>query len=361
MNPLIPKTAQGKTITFPIVDLLGLRTTKGDVGLEIEVEGNKFPKHAYEGYDPVDPHLIPKAWVYHRDGSLRGQDNAEYVFKKPLSFNDVQKEVEGLWTMFKDYGTVLDDSNRTSVHVHLNAQNFYLNRLCAFMCLYFSVEELLTAWCGEHRVGNLFCLRAKDAPGIITELKKFFQHNGRYHFSSGMHYAGLNASSLERFGSVEVRTLRGCKDPQEIIQWVQILQRLYELSEEFLDPRQVIEGFSGEGYMGYLERVLGPHMSNVMNNVKMSYTEIRDSLYEGIRLAQDLSYCLPWENMDYTVITPDPFGRKTTKKTLGQILGTAPPPPQALQLFATVGGATISVTDDEYVSEPEEYYDYDED
>lgn len=299
--------------TLPMLHVVGVRPTKGSVGIEVEVEGNKFPKHEYEGHLSVDPDKIPDQWKYHRDGSLRGDDNAEYVLAKPITFNEVPKAVNDLWSMFADYGTVLDESNRTSVHVHLNVQDWYLNRLCSFMGLYFSVEELLTAWCGEHRVGNLFCLRAKDAPAIITELKTFFQCRGKHSFSNGMHYAGFNASSLHRFGSVEIRTLRGSTEPSEIITWVGILQRLYDLSEEYTDPRQVIEGFSGEGAMAYLERVLGPYTNTVLEGSRMSLQEAMGAIYNGIRYAQDLCYAIDWTELEYIDPNNDPF-KRTPKK-----------------------------------------------
>lgn len=358
MSAFIPKFETNMN-TLPIGILLGKKEVKGDVGIEIEVEGNKFPKHEYEGYEAVDPHFIPKTWDYHRDGSLRGADNAEYVLRKPLKFGEVEKAVKDLWKMFEDYGTVLDDSNRTSVHVHLNVQQWYINRLCSFMCLYFSVEELLTAMCGDHRVGNLFCLRAKDAPGIISEIRKFFVKNGSYKFSNGMHYAGFNSSPLHRFGSVEIRTLQGCKDPAEIIQWVQILQRLYDLSEEYTDPRQVIEGFSGEGPMGYAERVLGPFFGTVISRSGMSYSEINNSLYDGIRLAQDLSYCMDWSKINYEKIVEDPFGRKKPKMKIAsspafeafvEQYGIAPAPPltgTGLMFQASAPMPTFSVSEDE--------------
>src|SRR5690606_4744320 len=107
---------------FDIETLLRKKSTDGEIGIEIEVEGNKFPKHAVEGYDGVDPHFIPDMWQYHRDGSLRGEDNAEYVLKNPIKFSEVPDAVNKLWEMFDKYGTVLETSNRTSVHVHLNAQ-----------------------------------------------------------------------------------------------------------------------------------------------------------------------------------------------------------------------------------------------
>jgi hypothetical protein len=190
--------------------------------------------------------------------------------------------------------------------------------LCAFMALYFSVEEVLTAWCGDHRVGNLFCLRAKDAPAIITELKKFFTNYGRSKFSNGMHYAGLNAGSLHTFGSIEIRTLQGSTNPREIVEWVSILQRIYELSGEYSDPRKVVEGFSGEGPMAYLNGVLGPHTNTVLSRSSMNTQEVMRSLYEGIRFAQDLCYCVDWSAIEWVDVGADPFNR-TPKKSAASL------------------------------------------
>ncbi len=308
----IPKRPN-RSMTYPLFHLnRGLKEQTGDIGIEVEVEGNRFPKHEYEGHSAVDPEKIPKVWVYHKDGSLRGADNAEYVLKKPIKFADVPKTVGDLWQMFSDYGTVLDDSNRTSVHVHLNVQKWFLPRLCTFLGMYFSVEEILTQWAGEHRVGNLFCLRAKDAPGIITDIKEFLKQGGTRSFGSGMHYAGLNVSSLGRFGSVEIRALRGATEAQTIIDWVNVLQRLYELSGEFTDPRNLVSGFSGEGAMGYFQRVFGEYSNLVREGSGMTTSQITESLYEGIRFAQDLCYCREWAELELVDPADDPFNRSPT-------------------------------------------------
>src|SRR3546814_20262017 len=72
-----------------------------------------------------------------------------------------------------------------------------------------------------------------------------------------MHYAGLNAGALTKFGSVEIRSLRGVNDKQIIEDWVSVLERLYNLSAEFPDPRAIPEGFSGNGPLAFLENLLG--------------------------------------------------------------------------------------------------------
>lgn len=283
---------------FPIAATLGLREVKGDVGLEIEVEGNKFKKTE-----------LPKPWVYHKDNSLRGEDNAEYIFANPRKFSDVPGDIDALWKMFKDYGSVLDDSNRTSVHVHLNVQDFFLDRFTTFLALYITFEEILTEWCGEHRVGNLFCLRAKDAPAIIQQARQFIRRDLQYDLREGLHYAGMSIYSVPRQGSVEIRCMSGTQDPSLIKEWVSILQRLYERSGVYESPDQYIETFSYLGPMRFMDEVFGDKVPTIRKRVEMSDADIRESLYEGIRMAQDLCYCRDWGRFNHTKLAPDPFKR----------------------------------------------------
>lgn len=307
MDTVFVARRNSKTPGFNIASIFDKKMVTGEVGLEIEVEGNKFPKNETIGS------AIPLPWVYHKDGSLRGQDNAEYVLKAPIKFDAVPDAIKILWDLFAAYGSKLDVSNRTSVHVHLNAQKFHLNRLAAFLGMYFSVEEMLTEWCGDHRVGNLFCLRAKDATAIVTHLKKFIQADGSYELREGLHYAGLNAHALYKFGSIEIRSLRGCTEPQTILDWVAILRRIYEKSADFPDPRLIPDSLSSDGPMAYLDMVLGEHRSTVINGIGWTIDKVRGSLYEGIRLAQDICYCRDWSLYSPVEMKSDPFGRPAKK------------------------------------------------
>lgn len=293
--------------------LFNCRVTPGDIGIEIECEGNKFKKQ-----------YLPEPWRYEHDGSLRGADNAEYIFKTPQKFEDVPAAVNKLWAMFEEFGTVLDDSNRTSVHVHLNVQGFHLNRLCSLMGLYVAVEEVLTMWCGDHRVGNLFCLRCKDAPAIVSKMKKFFQqdNDSTQVLTEGLHYAGMNAHAMMKYGSLEIRSLRGVTDPDIIIDWVAILRRIYDLSAEYPDPRSITENFSGGGPIEFLRMVLGDKYDVVRDNIEISDDQLRQVLTDGIRLAQDLCYCRDWSQYKPADVSKDPFGRnsKHTQSSFEQFL-----------------------------------------
>lgn len=291
--------------------------TEGEIGIEIEVEGTNIPRTDESPLGSFSPSLIPKKWwTFHHDGSLRGEENAEYVLKKPIKFSEVPEAIGELWTMFEKAGSVLDDSNRTSVHVHLNGQSFYLNRLCSFFALYFLVEELLTAWCGDHRIGNLFCLRAKDAPAIVSKIKGFLQDGESYSYlSEGLHYAGVNANALITLGSIEIRSLRGVTDPSVILDWVTVLERIYKLSADYPDPRAICEGFSGNGPLAFFEMILGPTASIIRDNIPYDDQQVMNAMYEGIRLAQDLCYCRDWSLYTPIDVKPDPFQRDKKKVT----------------------------------------------
>ena len=350
-----------------ICNLLARTEKKGDIGIEIEVEGNKFPKDTSHS----QLSLIPKEWKYTKDGSLRGQDNAEYVLREPIKFEEVPGAVTKLWDMFSKYGSVLDESNRTSVHVHLNVGRWHLNRLTSFLAMYFAVEEVLTEWCGEHRVGNLFCLRAKDAPAIVTTLKRFIQNDGAVELPSSLHYAGLNANAIMKFGSLEIRSLRGCTDPQHILDWVAVLERIYNLSADFADPRALVDSFSGNGPMAFYDMILGDRGPVVKEAISWDNQRIMESMYDGIRLAQDLCYCRDWSLYQPVHIERDPFGRrkKTTAMPLlngnftdvevNHLATWATMPAAAPQPIAATSDDIDEMFEEPEWDEPEPDYDYD--
>lgn len=305
----VKKSAKSKP-GFNLGIIMDKVPTKGDVGIEIEVEGRNLPASA----NLVEP------WCRKEDHSLRGQENAEYVIRAPIPFDNVSGDLDRLWGIFKECKTKFDESNRTSVHVHLNVQSWHLNRLTTFLGMYYCLEEILTEWCGEHRVGNLFCLRAKDAPAIIQYIRAFIRNDGHVVLQENLHYSGLNLHALRKFGSLEIRTLRGVSNPDVIKDWIEILRRLYELSKDYPDPRMFVDQFSAIGPLQLFDELLGGQASKVRSVISMTDEDVRESMYEGIRLAQDVCYCRDWSNFQTMDINPDPFGRKL-KKVASRLVG----------------------------------------
>lgn len=293
-----PKSKTKNMSGLSLLAMYDLKPTSGDVGIEVEVEGNMFKKQG-----------IPAPWKYVKDGSLRGKDNAEYILNGPIPFDTVPAATETLWKMFHDHGSVLDESNRTSVHVHLNVQQWHINRLASFLCAYYTVEEILTEFCGEHRVGNLFCLRGKDAPGLVSRIRRLIKLGEPQMFSDGLHYGALNPQAIQKFGSVEIRTMRGAMSAAEINLWVDVLRRIYELSEQFPDPRNLVDLFSGEGPLAFLDMILGDNKNVILEGIPFDHQRVMQSLYDGILIAQDIAYCRDWEGFKALSVRADPFGR----------------------------------------------------
>lgn len=343
MDTFVKKSGSPRP-SFPIGDSIGKSRTAGDVGIEIEVEGRNL---LHEGD-------TPHPWFYAVDGSLRGEESAEYILNNPVPFDKVEECLNKLWGAFQKKKVQIADSNRTSVHVHLNCQKFHFDRLASFLGLYFAFEEILTEWCGDTRIGNLFCLRAKDAPAIITAFRKFIASDGNMPIHKRLRYAAINPHSLLKFGSLEIRTLRGTDDPQLILNWIRILQRFYNLSETFDDPRNVCEGFSGTGPLAFFDEILGEMAPVVRSGIKMNDNDIRESLYEGIRFSQDICYCRNWEDLKNQEVRRDPFGRSpkmVMKKIRARSVQNGPLPPtweenietlNATELDAAIESVTIS-------------------
>lgn len=296
---LFPERKDQSRPSFPIGIVVNRMGKQGQVGIEIEVEGKRLPM----------PDTTPLPWYYKHDGSLRGEENAEYILSEPIPFSEVPEALAKLWKVFKSKKSRLDDSNRTSVHVHLNCQTFHMNRLTALIALYFIAEEILTQYCGEYRIGNMFCLRAKDATAIVSHIRGFIRTDGQYRLNDGLHYSGLNTQALQKFGSLEIRTLRGCSDPKIIEEWVSILECLYNKSAEFKDPRDVCGLFSCNGPIAFFYEIFGDSALILKSSTGWSDEKISESLLEGIRHAQDLCYCRDWAEYREYDLKPDPFCR----------------------------------------------------
>ena len=183
-----------------IRSLLHLNETKGDVGLEIEVEGTNLPLHV-EGFTRV------------HDGSLRGPETGEYIFASPCNLRETKKRLKNLLTEYENHATIIDTSYRTSTHVHINMQEDDMVTVYNMIILYLIFEDYLVKYCGEDREGNLFCLRMRDAEALLPMLLRAASSRSWSALSNEwLRYAAINVCALSKFGSLEFRSMRGTDD-----------------------------------------------------------------------------------------------------------------------------------------------------
>lgn len=277
-----------------ILNLRESSLTKGDVGIEIELEGDNLPSG-----EQVHPH-----WRREHDGSLRpSPDAAEYVFRKPLKAAKAKEALDLMQEKFREMGTTDCESGRAGVHVHVNCQELKLQELANFICLYLVMEDMLVRFCGEDRVGNLFCLRAADAEFLITSLHQAFSTQDLEQLNSDeFRYASMNVRSLFQYGSLEFRAMRSTLDMQVIEQWMNILLRLREVAKEYEDPAHIMFSISNEGADDFCRRVLGEYADNLIDLGGCEF-----EVMQNMRNIQDIAYLVDWGNV------------KAPKKMIGNV------------------------------------------
>jgi hypothetical protein len=121
--------------------------------------------------------------------------------------------------------------------------------------------------------------------------------------------------AIQKFGSIEIRTLRGTADLSVITLWLKIIDRLYTLSEQWDDPRLLVSQFSALGPQGFFNMILGDLGPELLRNLPPHCTNqwISDSMYDSIRRVQPVAYCVDWDVYVKLPICEDPFERGAEK------------------------------------------------
>jgi hypothetical protein len=260
-----------------IKDIHNLRQVKGDVGVEIEVEGEKLPARI-------------AGWRVEADPSLRGEQSAEYVLASPVPIGELSEHLATLKAAFVKNNARFDDTYRAGVHVHVNVQHFTLKELFNFIVLVMVVEELLLTFCAKHRIGNHFCLRSSEAgylPNLLLRTVK--EQNINLLHTDDIRYSAMNLKPIATYGSIEFRALESTYDFDKINKWAEILVHLRDVSKEFTAPQKIMEEVSAGGYDGFVRKVFGDNA-----DLFMAQKDWQQMIRKGIINAQDLAYSRIW-------------------------------------------------------------------
>ena len=232
-------------------ELLKLPLSKGVFGVEIECEGRNL--------NPIDT----ETWRTERDGSLRGDFpscSSEYVMRQPVTAIRLDKAIDELIAHQKN--AKFSFSFRTSVHVHINVQEYTEDQLLAFIYACLILEEPLMNFCGETRKGNRFCLRMKDAEGYDRTLNALFQHGWtaiRDLNGDAIRYSAINIHALRKYGSVEFRGMRGNMDRAVLIPWCHTLLSIRNVATKLGSPVAVYNEFIKKGNEEFAKSMMGKH------------------------------------------------------------------------------------------------------
>lgn len=232
-----------------VFEILNTKQIEGDVGVEIEVEGENLGQAAGGSI-----------WEMKADGSLR--NGVEYVYKKALPIDKVEASLDEINKFMKD--SRLDFSFRTSVHVHVNCHDLEYDQLLNFVYASVLLDSVLVNYCGESRKANRFCLRLADAEGLIDSITPLFESRNapKANFDTllprnTVRYAAVNVESLGKFGTVEFRSMRGTIDKNILLPWIKGLVNIREYARKFDSPQAIFHDITNFGFTAFAQNALG--------------------------------------------------------------------------------------------------------
>jgi len=255
--------------------VLDCQVKAGEIGIEVELEGNNLPMDGFDG------------WRAERDGSLRGQA-VELVMKNPAKRHLVKRHLKKFESMVAN--SIIEDTGRAGIHVHVNIQTMTEQQLVSFMTLYVIFENALVEWCGKGRVGNLFCLRASDAEVGLRIIRAVAKRGDWFNLNTDkIRYSSMNAKAIATYGSLEFRAMRSTTNIQDIQQWVDMLLVLKDYAMEPLrTPQGIIESMSTMGVEHFFYDV---YEEGKWPGLRFNY----EDLVEGMRNAQTIAYARDWD------------------------------------------------------------------
>ena|SRR3990167_1944652 len=258
---------------------------EGEIGIEVEVEGENLPVR------------LPSYWSVHRDPSLRGDENLEYVLTRPVKRSSVGAVLNYLNKhLNKNPDTRINQSKRCSTHIHINMQGHSILEAYVFICLYFLVEDILIQYAGKDRLGNMFSLTIKDAEypiDFLYEAAKADNYNDLKKYEDYLRYGSINIAALAKYNSLEFRALRGTVDPVIITTWINILTHIKDRSLQYETPKDILIDMSIKGVKQFLQETL--HESALDFALKnYTHLQLEALVWEALPLVQEIAYVINW-------------------------------------------------------------------
>lgn len=264
----------------------------GDIGIEIEVEPKRNAKL---------PIINNTHWQTKEEGSLRN-GGQEYVTKGPLNFDsNFMTNIESLTNSLRKVAK--ENNYRTSVHVHVNMTNKSLVQTFTVLTSYWLLENLLFKYCGEDRESNNFCLRLKDAEGVVTSVENSLNYsNPIIDYTDNLRYGGVNLNALWKFGSLEFRGMRGTISPTEIYDWASTLHTLSEWSIKlFSNPKEVMDYYYDNSWKNLVNNFTVRSVKDTCLKIKDAEELVDENAYRLIGMTYKMDWKKYQENMNFNL------------------------------------------------------------
>lgn len=197
------------------VDLVPFKVPSEElIGIEVEVEN-------VQRVGKIDP-----LWHMTEDGSLRNHGREFITDPMPAKYAPAM-----LHNLLEALGQECSFTPRTSVHIHVNAQDLTSEQVSDMLILYTLFERVLYRYVGRSRIRNPYCVPIAET----YLLNRFVQRGLKAQWEK---YAGFNILPLRDKGTVEFRHMHGTFDVQKLAGWVDLVTSLKEYVKK--TPTKVI-------------------------------------------------------------------------------------------------------------------------
>lgn len=234
-------------------------------GVELEIEGLHPERNSH----------VVLGMTYHEDGSLRN-NGGEFV-THPCKMRELNHV---LTTFFmKNKFTDENYSERCSVHVHANVQDFTYDNIMSLCLLYQVFERVLFSYIGSGRDKNIFCVPWYDTM-MVSSLDQDAIENFCAAARSWQKYTALNLLPMQKQGTVEFRHMAGTHDVKRILEWCNIIGCLTSYARKTplsVLQQEIISLNTSSRYAVFIAEVFGQY-----SEVLKANTQFDAAMEEGV-------------------------------------------------------------------------------
>lgn len=225
------------------------------IGIEIEAENIPYT------YEDMSKKLY--YWDIVNDGSLRNF-GAEFITVK-LKGRDIILALEELNNFFITHKITPTYTDRTSVHIHVDARYLLFDQLKALILLYLVYEPLFFTKIGKNRDCSNYCIPFYKNTNGLEKLSYLFKASDNeeallnFVVANSVKYEAMNLKSLNEHGSIEFRHHYGSHDKAELIPWIQALLYMFQQAK-MKSTHEIINSLkesSHEEFVAAVNRYLG--------------------------------------------------------------------------------------------------------
>lgn len=243
------------------------------IGIEVEVE-NHSPLHT----------STSGIWSREVDGSLRN-NGTEYI-SNPIEARCAPYAIREL------LGECLNKEvccfgPRTSIHIHVNAQDLTEKQIINATLLYSVVEPLLYKFTGRNRIKNIYCVPVSDTNLLIALMATSLNRVAR----NWPKYSGLNLLPLVSKGTLEFRHMHGTFDYNKVSVWVRMITRIVDISKSLDDTKLSLKilNLNASNYNSFLKEIFEDDSEHLKYKDWEEVENVVGNVYQAFLSPSDLN------------------------------------------------------------------------